>query len=506
MSLLVAIGSLMTLVCLNYFWHLKRARLSPPFPPGPPRDPIIGHLRYMPTSNRATVFHEWAKTYGDVMYLDILGKPSIVLNTARVAVDLLNKRSSIYSDRPRFASYDLTGWSTTLSLMPYGKRFKAHRQLHQSWLNRQKCHEFRPMQTLEARALVDNLLASQPAEYSKMINRFSTSVIAQVVAGHQIRSDDDPYMQTTQALMESLGRSGAPGTTQIDMFPFLKYLPSWCRVPSSVARARDCEPILRRLYEFPLSTVRKQMENGVAKPSFLQSELSRLEDGMEIADHADVRWAGAAMFGSTVWSCVTVFILAMLLHPEYQEKVQRELNEVIGPSRLPTFEDREHLPLVECIMQETLRWHPPTELGVPHRLMKDDIYEGMFIPEGSTVFANIRAMSLDESIYASPETFFPERFLPAPAGKNEPQFASAYGFGRRICTGQHLGDQSLWIAIASILAACRISNVKDKDGNPVVPDASMIMSEGVSSHPNEFPYLVSPRNSEVRALLAESVN
>jgi len=44
---------------------------------------------------------------GDVMYLDILGKPTIVLNTARVAVDLLNKRSSIYSDRPRFTSYEL---------------------------------------------------------------------------------------------------------------------------------------------------------------------------------------------------------------------------------------------------------------------------------------------------------------------------------------------------------------------------------------------------------------
>lgn len=27
--------------------------------------------------------------------------------------------------------------------------------------------------------------------------------------------------------------------------------------------------------------------------------------------------------------------------------------------------------------------------GLPHRLMEDDVYNGMFIPKGSLVFANI---------------------------------------------------------------------------------------------------------------------
>ncbi|KAJ7759624.1 cytochrome P450 [Mycena metata] len=534
MLLLFGLGVfVVTAILLHFLWRPKSVH-SLPFPPGPPRDPVIGHLRYMPTKNRATVFHEWAKTYGDVMYLDILGKPTIVLNTARVAVDLLNKRSSIYSDRPRFTSYELTGWSTTLSLMPYGRRFNLHRQLHQSYLNRQKCGEFKPMQTLEARTLQDD-------KQARALNSFSTSVIAQVVAGHRICSEDDPYMRTTQALMESLGRSGAPGTTRIDLLPFLKYLPSWFPGCESVALVRACNPILRQLYDFPLPTVQAQMETGVARPSFLLTQLNQMRDNTAPVDFEDIRWAAAAMFGSTkVWSSLTVFILAMLLHPEYQCKAQREIDAVIGTSRLPAFEDRDHLPLVESIMQETLRlvaspnrarfegsrpskfcvdqWFEP---GVPHRLMKDDVYQGMFIPRGSTVFANIRAMSLDESVYSAPESFFPERFLPKPAGKEEPHFSSVYGFGRRFgqffsldgihrvtgarrtCTGRYLGDQSLWIAIASILATCRISNVNDEHGNLIVPDASIIMSEGVSSHPNDFQYIVSPRDPNVPALLDE---
>ncbi|KAF8174808.1 cytochrome P450 [Mycena galopus ATCC 62051] len=451
----------------------------------------------MPSKNRAAVFHEWAKTYGDIMHLDVLGQPMIVLNTHKVAVDLLNKRSSIYSDRPRFILYEMIGWSTTLSLMPYGQRLNVHRRLHQSYLNRAKCREFRSMQTLEAHTLVKNLLESPAGIYSNFINRFSTGVISQIVAGHRINSNDDPYMQTTQALRVSLGRSGIPGFTVLDFFPVLRYLPTWFPGFQFGAIAKECRPRLQRLYDLPLQTVRNEREAGVFNPSFLQTQLERMGATPEPHDYDDIKWAAAAMFGSTIWSSVTVFVLAMLLHPEYQVKAHQEIDSVVGKSRLPGFDDREHLPLVECIVQETLRWHHPTELGVPHRLMEDDIYQGMLIPKGSTVFANIRAMSLDESIYSSPKTFFPERFLPTPTGKAEPPFLSTYGFGRRICSGQHLADQSMWIAIASILACCVISNAHDEDGNPIVPDHEHLMSDGVSSHPDDFPCVISCRDPKL---------
>ncbi|KAJ7127627.1 hypothetical protein C8R44DRAFT_616361, partial [Mycena epipterygia] len=67
----------------------------------------IGHLRYIPSTNRPMVFHQWAKTYGDVMYLEVLEKPMVILDSERAAVDLLNKRSAIYSDRPRFVLYEM---------------------------------------------------------------------------------------------------------------------------------------------------------------------------------------------------------------------------------------------------------------------------------------------------------------------------------------------------------------------------------------------------------------
>ncbi|KAJ7218348.1 cytochrome P450, partial [Mycena pura] len=146
-----------------------------------------------------------------------------------------------------------------------------------------------------------------------------------------------------------------------------------------------------------------------------------------------------------------------------------------GDLRLPDFGDRENLPFVECILQETSRcqWLIVGSKGVPHRVM-EDVYRGMLTPKGSLLFANIKGMSLNESVYFDPASFYPERFLPKPAGRGEPYFNNAvFGFGRRICTGQYVAENSLWIAVATILATCKIANAVDEQGNIIMPSSTL---------------------------------
>lgn len=54
-------------------------------------------------------------------------------------------------------------------------------------------------------------------------------------------------------------------------------------------------------------------------------------------------------------STISMFFLAMALNPECQARAQEEIDAVIGPERLPDFNDRESLPYVSCVVQETLR-------------------------------------------------------------------------------------------------------------------------------------------------------
>lgn len=140
------------------------------------------------------------------------------------------------------------------------------------------------------------------------------------------------------------------------------------------------------------------------------------------------------------------FVFLMIMHPDVQRKAQEELDKVVGRNRLPDLDDRESLPYVSALIKEVLRFYPVAPLGVPHRLTADDVYKGMYLPEGSIVSPNIwyltiaafcyissqtlsRAMSRDEKDYApDPDVFRPERYLEAEL--RDPSLY-VFGFGRR---------------------------------------------------------------------------
>ncbi|KAL0564103.1 hypothetical protein V5O48_017954 [Marasmius crinis-equi] len=191
----------------------------------------------------------------------------------------------------------------------------------------------------------------------------------------------------------------------------------------------------------------------------------------------------------------------MVLHPECQKRAYKEIVSVVGPNALPDLNDRASLPYVESVVQELLRWHPVAELGVPHLATKDDVYNGMFIPKGSMVVANIRGMSRNEAVYSNPDEFDPTRFLSRPQGKGEPHFTSVFGFGRRICPGRHFATLVLWHAIACTLAALEIIPQTDEMGNPALPKVAF--SEGLVSEPFPFEYNVRPRSEAARRLIAQ---
>jgi cytochrome P450 len=74
-----------------------------------------------------------------------------------------------------------------------------------------------------------------------------------------------------------------------------------------------------------------------------------------VKDIAAVIYLGGS---DTVVAAVTSYFIAMVMNPRVQERVQEELDRVVGRERFPEFADKDNLPYLEAVMRECLRWLP----------------------------------------------------------------------------------------------------------------------------------------------------
>jgi cytochrome P450 len=193
------------------------------------------------------------------------------------------------------------------------------------------------------------------------------------------------------------------------------------------------------------------------------------------------------------------FFLAMTVFPEIQKTASKELNRVIGNSRLPVAADREKLPYIEAIMKETHRWHLVLPMCLPHSSTEEDTCRGYRIPKGAILLPNNWHFTHDPAVYPDPMTFRPERHLDTPTHAAEPDPRKfIFGYGRRICPGRYVADNALFITIAQSLAVFDIKK-KVMDGKVVEPEVKF--EPGAISHPMPYQCEIEPKSKAHEELI-----
>jgi cytochrome P450 len=270
----------------------------------------------------------------------------------------------------------------------------------------------------------------------------------------------------------------------------------------------------------PISMVQRMLdEDGSSDPEMYQA----------IKDVAGIVYLAGL---DTTVATVVSFFLAMVIYPDIQLRAQAELDEVIGRGRLPEFSDRKDLPYVHAIVSECLRWLPVLPMGsflsstpsfstyiciripisvsppllilmyitgAPHLVTQDDEYRGYYIPKGTLALPAQWALLHDPELYPNPEQFMPERYLersPSGAWSNRTDVRDprdfCFGFGRRICPGVHIAEQSLFAMVATALHTLRIERSKDIHGEEIIPQPDVC--SGLLSHPDPFEYTIRMRD------------
>ncbi|CAE6456107.1 unnamed protein product [Rhizoctonia solani] len=482
-------------------WMTTKFYSRPPLPPGPPkRSWVTGNAKDMPQGHPWLKFTEWAKQYGEIVHLRVHTNNIIIASSHEVIMELFEKRGALYSQRPRRMMLIMMGWGNLIAFSGYGERWKMYRKFANLGFSKMSVVKYHDGQTKDVHTFLRRLVDG-PEDIAKELNMLVGMIIMRIAYGYQVRDPDDPFVTVSDEAIASMSTTGVAGRYLVDSYPFLRFLPTWLPGMGFKLKAQEWSRLPYRMIEEPYRWARKQIDEGEYTPSFLSELLESNESGEQGEDI--IKWTVGSMYNAgshTTVSTLSNFVLAMLQYPEVLCKAQEEMDRVVGTERLPTMSDRPHLPYLECIILETMRWYPVTPLTVPHRIEKEDSYRGYRIPANSTVYANIYAITRDERIFPDPENFIPERFDSTQSGAMplDPR-EFIFGIGRRICPGNNVADGTIYLAVANLVATMSITKARDENGYEIEPQ--VVRTGGLVSQTLPFKCSITPRSEQARNLI-----
>ncbi|KAG8704592.1 hypothetical protein FRC08_002146, partial [Ceratobasidium sp. 394] len=452
-------GGAFSLIC--YSWY--RSRHSVPLPPGPRGNLLAGSAFEIRDANAFWLkFAEYANKYGPIITVRIFYLNLIIISDPHLASELFEKRAVNYSDRPAKPIINLLGWDNEIIVFfNYGPKLKYYRTLLQRALNNRVAPDYLPIQEYEVRRFMKRLV-DKPAGFLEHVHCMSASIAVRMVYGHKVESLNDRFVQNAEGVMLAFADALQPAKWAVDIFPPLRYLPKWFPFATFWRQIKAWRQLSDAHRDEPFEFVERQMAEGIAEDSFT-SKLLRTEDGTPVDDETKkhVRALAASLYGAgsdTTISIVQSFFLAMTLYPDVQAKAQAEITTYLkqrfaddpSSSRLLSLNDRSKLPYTSALAREAIRWHPVAN-AVPHQSAGEDdenVVSGgktYRIPANTVVMVNVWQIMHDPEVYHEPGRFMPDRYLVANPPPDPASYA--FGFGRRICPGIHVAQQSIWLAV-----------------------------------------------------------
>ena len=470
--------------CLLHHHHCQ-------LPPGPSKLPVIGNLHQFRRDKPWLWFHELAREYGDIFSLRFGPTTLIVLGSQEAAQDLLVKRSHIYSSRPSMAmAQDCVTHGLHVLVAPYGREWRDMHRTQVFCYGNRAAPAYHHIQDFESTQTLLEILSGMP--HLRAFHRYAANVMHTIGYGRRCASSDDSELKVADHIVQNLIKAIGPWI--VNICPTLNKLPQvlapWKRTGETWYQAESSWHL--RNFENALSERAESCAKMVMRdPS--RRRRSRLQLAYDVGI---VLEAGVDTTRATLgW-----FALAISLYPDVLKKARYEIDEEVGPDRLPTFADRTRLPYTQALVKEVLRWRPVIAGGIPHCVTQDDNYRGYHIPRGSTVIGNHWSIMQDEKLFDVPREFRPERWL---QDQNLPW--CPFGFGRRICVGQDLAMDSLFIAVVRLMWAFEFIPISKDGGSPNLDDMESMGTFSV--HPQPFELEIVPRTEahEISLLKAAKI-
>ncbi|XP_031484900.1 cytochrome P450 76T24-like [Nymphaea colorata] len=443
------------LACIYSFrlFSVKSSKL----PPGPVGLPILGSLFQMGTKPHESLA-ELARVYGPLMTLRLGFKTTVVVSSAEMAAEVLQKHDQAFAGRSVMdaaSPLDHSKWS--LGLGQNGPRWREMRRICNSELfTPRRLDSLRGLREQKVQELL--LHVREACRGGQAVNIGECAVVTTLNSiSNTLFSQDTIGLGSESAtefralLGDTASALGSPNIS--DFFPLLKYVD-----PQGVRR--QAAVYIKRFYELFDEIIEKRNElystSKVEKKGDFLDVLLELstKTGSEFKKECikplllEMFTAGTDSGSSTIeWA-----MAELLLNPKKMETVRLELKQIIGKDRVVQETDIQQLPYLQAVVKETLRLHPPIPLLVPHRADVTTKVGGFTVPKHTEVLVNAWSIGRDSTYWENPTAFLPERFLESDINfKGKDFHFIPFGSGRRMCPGIPLAVRTVHLTLAALI-------------------------------------------------------
>ncbi|PIL27720.1 cytochrome P450 [Ganoderma sinense ZZ0214-1] len=282
--------------------------------------------------------------------------------------------------------------------------------------------------------------------------------------------DSAPVAVSFQAAMASYGSAASSKEIQIEHFPAVQVLNDRGEYSASMGvLPPHWRPLAKRIPWFAKGNQAVQRLAGIAVAAVAQrlggssdrvDLLAKLQEGRDdngdpmgreelTAEALTQLIAGSDTTSNS--SCAITYWLAR--NQAAQRKLQAELDAALGSDDDPiaVFEQVKRLPYLEAVINEALRIHSTSGIGLPRLVPEGGLTVcGHFFPEGTVLSVPTYTIHRDREVWGEDvDAFRPERWFERDKNLVQKTF-NPFSFGPRSCVGRNLANLELLVIVASI--------------------------------------------------------
>ncbi|XP_072534573.1 cytochrome P450 2U1 [Salminus brasiliensis] len=500
--------------------HYIQTRRYLNIPPGPTPLPIVGNFGSLflppfvlkifarrddyekskahPLSPQVGLM-QLSRLYGNVYSIFVGNQLIVVLTGYEMIKDAMTNYADVFSDRPDIPLVSILTKRKGIVFAPYGPVWRKQRKFCHTALRNFGLGKLSLEPCIyEGFTIVkaELLRRSQEAggsglDLTPLINNAVSNVISSISLGQRFHHQDEEFRTQMNLMASGLEISVNSPALLINIFPWLYYLP-WGVFKQLRKVERDITAFLKKIIakhrasldtENPRDLIDIYLVEMLAQQEAAESEEGGFSEDYLFFIIGDLFIAGT----DTTTNSILWMVLYMCLYPDVQEKVQKEVDAVVGSGRLPSLTDKGTLPYTEATIMEVQRMTVVVPLSIPHMASKTTEFRGYTIPKGTVIIPNLWSVHRDPTVWENPDDFCPSRFLDEQGQLLRREYFIPFGIGRRVCMGEQLAKMELFLMFTSLMQAFTF---RLPDGQPPPP---MHGRFGLTLAPCPFKVCITPR-------------